>query len=391
MATLAVKTPFQRTRFTYLAYILQGYFGMVLAMPGALMPYVADQLGLTYGQMGLHFTMSAGGGFVVGLLGQRLAARTGNRIPSWGGFVLGTAALFGVVYGANIWLTLASMLLVGIGTGSVAQFIGAAIVDAHPQHQPQVLTEGNIMAGVGVGVAPLVVGLVERFGPGWQFAPFAAVLVVIIVALTFWNTPFPPSRSQNADADTAGASLPLIYWMFGALIFLAVAMEWLLFYWSPNFLSEFVGLEQSTASALISVQAAAIVIGRLIGRRLLAWISEERLLMLAFVWVLAVFPVYLFSPYPALNVVGLFLLGLGIGNAFPLCLTGAMMAGGDQTGRASAGVTLMGSLSLIIMPNLVGNLADYINLRPALMSVAVLALVAVGVTATANRMRAARL
>jgi fucose permease len=279
------------------------------------------------------------------------------------------------------------MFLVGIGTGATAQFVSAAIADGHPHHQAKALTEGNIMAGVGVGVGPLIVGSMERLGPGWQFAPFMVVLVCLVTLLGFMNTPFPEQRSKQADAGAADTSLPLLYWMFAVLIFLAVALEWLLFYWSPDFLSTVVGYEQSTASALISVQAAAIVIGRLIGRRLLEWIPESSLLMLAFVWVLAVFPIYLFSPVPLLNVVGLFLLGLGIGNLFPLCMTGAMTAGGDQTGRASAGITLMGSSALIIMPNLVGNLADYISIRPALLSVAVLAAIAIGVTAFANRMR----
>ena len=73
--------------------------------------------------------------------------------------------------------------------------------------------------------------------------------------------------------------MPTLFWVFGILMFLGVTVEFLTTSWSANFLATVVGYPPSTAAALVSVFAVAIVLGRLAGRRLLDFMPESRLLI----------------------------------------------------------------------------------------------------------------
>ena len=57
-------------------------------------------------------------------------------------------------------------------------------------------------------------------------------------------------------------------------MFLSVAIEWLISGLGASFLTTVVGFELSTAAALMSVFAVSIVLGRLIGRRLLNYMKH---------------------------------------------------------------------------------------------------------------------
>ncbi len=384
--------PFQRTRFTYAAYSLMVFFGIGIAIPGAIMPFVADRLALTYGQTGMHFTANAAGALLMGFYGERLTRRLGTRRVTWAAAALGGVALFGLVLGNHMAITMAALFLYGIGIGGTAQFTTAAVSDAHRLHTSRVFTETSIMASVGVILGPLIVSGLSGAGAGWQATAPVFLLVVITLLSVNGRIHFPQQSDVSQErADAPPVQLPPLFWVFGVILFLSVSIEWLLFYWSPDFLSTVVGFDRATAAGLISVQAVAMLVGRVGGRRLVEIIPAGKLLILNLIWILGWFPVYLFSPYPLLNLVGLFGMGLGIANLFPLCLAGAMTAGGAHSGRASGRVSIFGSSAMLIMPNLVGNLADYVNIRPAMLTVGVLALVAIGVAVAAQRMtRAAK-
>ncbi|MBE0690470.1 MAG: hypothetical protein IH587_10165, partial [Anaerolineae bacterium] len=60
---------FVRTRTTWLGYALMAYFGFALSLLGPAMPFIAEKVGLTYTEMGYHFTLLAVGNLVSSLIG----------------------------------------------------------------------------------------------------------------------------------------------------------------------------------------------------------------------------------------------------------------------------------------------------------------------------------
>ncbi|MEL6271235.1 MAG: MFS transporter [Chloroflexota bacterium] len=382
-------TQFRRTRFTILSYLLLGYFGILLVMLSALMPFVSDRLELNYGLTSLHLTLSAIGAFMVGTYGDWLARKIGNGRAAWMAALLGTAALAGIALGNALWITLPLAFFHGTGSGGTAQFTSAALSDEQTTHRAKAIAESNVISATGVAVGPLLVGGLLNFGFGLVAAVIVSGVLLAVLAGYFQGVRFPQPLAtvDNTGNRRTDEPLPLMFWMFCVLLFIGVSIEWMTLFWTPDFLSDVIGYERGTAATLISVQAVAIVVGRLAGLRLLNYMTNRTLLVLAFGWVLLSYPVYLFSPLPLLNVMGLFSVGLGIGNLFPLCFSGAMVAAGAHTGRASARVSLFGSGAILIMPNLVGNLADQITIRPAMTVAMLLCVIAIGIGVAVNRMQ----
>ena len=373
---------FKRTRFTWFAYILMFVFAIGVALPGPVIPFIGERLNLSYTQRGLHFTLLALGNLSIGLFGDRLVNRFGNRATAWGFIALAVIGGVSAIYGAGLWATLPAMMILGAGAGGAALIATATLADAHPDYQAQALTEGNISAGVGVALTPLTVGLLERVGLGWEMMAWVLVLLGVIIAAIFWRVPFPTPRSQSDTAQESGSGdrpLPPIYWMFGAVVFMTVSIEWVIISWTPDFLATVRGFDPGTAAALGSGFAWAIVVGRILGRWLLEIVPESRVLVGAYALILVIFPLYVYAPTSAVSLTAMMVLGLVQANQFPLALSAAMDAGGDQTSRASARISVFGGLATLTLPQTVGSLADVVGIQLAYGVVLVLAVLAVAV------------
>lgn len=383
--------PFKRTRVTWMAYFFMIFFGLGISLMGPIVPFIGERLGLTYGQMGLHFTLLAAGNFSTGLTGEWVAERIGNRRAAWGGVIVELLGIFGVFYGSAYWMTLTSAVFIGYGSGITALITTAMVADAHPDHQTKALTEGNIMAGTGVALNPLLIGLFEQSGLGWQAHVWLLLVVAVAVIAVFGGQAFPTPRNESEEAIASGRNnqpLPPLFWLFGAVLFMTIAIEWVIISWTPDFLATVVGLDRGLAATLGSAFAWAIVAGRIMGRWLVEIISPDVMLVGAFVLLATLTPIFVFAPIIALSIGVLFLLGLSTANQFPLGLDAAMAAGGDQTRRASARISIFGGLAALSMPQTVGSLADAVGIQLAFLLVPVLAVIAIAVTLYALRRRA---
>jgi len=173
------------------------------------------------------------------------------------------------------------------------------------------------------------------------------------------------------------------------MMFLSVAIEWLISALGASFLTTVVGFELSTSAALMSVFAVAMLLGRLMGRRLLDYMTESQLLIFSLVWVLLSFPIYWLSTLPVLNVAGMFLIGLGVGNLAPLSTSGAMTSAGEATNRASARFGLFPPIAVLIMIQLFSILSDQYGIQRAYTFMIVLVIVAIATAVGTNRLRRA--
>jgi MFS family permease len=383
---------FVRTRVTWLGYAFMGYFALALSFLGPTMPFIATRLEMTFTEISYFFTIGAVGGLVASLIGDRIVRRVGSSRQLWSAALLTGLALFGITSGTTLTALLFCSFLYGFGIGLVAMVAIAALSAAHPIQASKAIAEGNISGGIAMIIGPILVGLVAQSTLGWQAVAFLFLLLLALLALIFRGTTLASLQQESSSPSqeaAANAPLPLMFWVFGLLILMSVAIEWLVSAWGASFLTSVVGHVPSTAAALMSVFAVAIVIGRLIGRRLLDYMSESRLLVLSLVWVLLAFPIYWLSAVPVLNVLGLFLIGLGVGNLAPLSISAAMIAAGAATGRASARVTLFPNLANLTIIPLVGVLADGVGIQQAYVVMIVVMVVAIILASNTHRIRRA--
>jgi fucose permease len=129
----------------------------------------------------------------------------------------------------------------------------------------------------------------------------------------------------------------------------------------------------------------AMVIGRFTGSRLTHTVNPRQLVFGALIVVAVGFPIFWLSQVPILNIVGLFVAGLGVANLFPFILSIATSIASEQANQASARVSMGAGAAILIAPQLAGTIADQIGITSALSITAVLIALALIIVVIANR------
>src|SRR5215216_1258902 len=80
-----------RGPITWYCYLLLGFFVFTLTMQGNIVPFLKQELSLTYRETGLHASAIAVGAIIVGLFGDKIVRRYGRRAM----LMLGTLASAG--------------------------------------------------------------------------------------------------------------------------------------------------------------------------------------------------------------------------------------------------------------------------------------------------------
>ena len=387
-------SPYVRDRFTWLAYAMLAYFAYTQATLGPLIPFLRDELDLNYTISGLHLSAFAVGMVLAGALGNRFAQRWGRSRVFWGGGAGMAAGAILFILGHHPALTITSALIMGLPGTLVMIMVQAALSDRHGAHRAIALTESNVGAALSAGLAPLMVGLMQRIGIGWRGALVSGALAWVLLTSVFHSEPIPrnttsadnpPSPPPN-DPHVA-ERLPATYWAYWLVVFLSVSVEWCVVFWGADFLETDVGLSKVNASSLISVFFVAMVIGRFTGSRLSRLMPLGTLLLLALSIAIAGFLPFWLAPAAVINIVGLFFAGLGIANLFPLTLSAASsIVTPAQADIASSRITLAAGMAILISPQLLGALADKIDIKNAYGIAALFLIVAIVAVLCANRL-----
>jgi len=205
-------------------------------------------------------------------------------------------------------------------------------------------------------------------GLGWRLALFPILALLVVIGLRYWSVPFPVKgaiQPDDAKATSGRMHLPLAYWMFWCLIALETGAEWSVVYWGASFLASDSPLSKPDAATAMAAFFLAMLIGRVIGSRLTRVIPGLLVLAASLGIALVGFPLFWLIPLPLVRVVGLFVVGLGLANVYPLGVALATGAASGQADRASARLSVAAGLSALIAPFILGALADHIGIGQA--------------------------
>jgi fucose permease len=359
---------FHRERLTWASYWMLGYFAFLEAILGPLMPFIRGDLRLSYTLASLHFSAFALGAVVMGTTADHLTQRWGRRAAFWGGGIGMAAGALLVALSPVAAGTILGAFFMGLLGGLLIITLQAALADRHRQFSSVALTEANVFASGFAFLAPLLVGLVTAAGLGWRLALFPILAFLIIIGLRYRSVPFPMKgaiQPDDAKATSGRMRLPLTYWVFWLLIALETGAEWSVVYWGASFLASDSPLSKADAATAMAAFFLAMLIGRVIGSRLTRAIPGLLMLAASLVIALVGFPLFWLAPLPFVRVVGLFVVGLGLANVYPLGVALATGAAPGQADRASARLSIAAGLSALIAPFILGALADHIGIGQA--------------------------
>jgi fucose permease len=181
-----------------------------------------------------------------------------------------------------------------------------------------------------------------------------------------------------------------LFWIYWAAIVLGVSVEFCMIFWSADYLEQVLGMGKADAAQAVSFFLAAMILGRLIGSRLVQRFSIRAVISVSILIASTGFLVFWVTANRFAGLSGLFITGLGVANLYPLLLSQAISAADGNTVQAGARATLASGTAILALPLALGRLADSVGIRPAYAVVVVLLISVFLISQVAGRISPAR-
>jgi fucose permease len=368
---------FRRDRQTWLAYLFLCVYSFFINGFGPITPFLKDELRLSYTVSSLHFSAFAAGMLLIGLSGNWVIGRTGRWPAAWIGAFGLSAGTVALLAGRSPVVTVGAAFVIGLVGTLILVVVPAALSEGHGELRAAALAEANVFSSCVAMAAPLLVGLSARLTGSWRAAFAVAACAPLVMRLLVPPAPAGAGTAAKAGTGAARATparqpLPARYWVYWAAQVLAVSVEFCMIYWSADYLEKHVGLAKVDAAQAVSLFLGGMIVGRFAGSRLVQRNPTARVVLASTLLAGAGFALFWAAGRPLPVLVGLFVAGLGVASLYPLILSLAIAAAGSATDQASARGTLASGTAILVLPLVLGRLADLAGIRPAYGLVAVL-------------------
>ena len=352
--------------------------GALCAVWTVRMPALQQKLSLDTAQLGLEVLGWGVGALLSMTFAGRIIRRFGSRL------VLRTAlpgtalciALVGLAPDYALLIVFGLIFGLCFGLVDVAMNTQASTVERR-YGRPLM---GGMHAGWSLGAVGggLLGAGTALLGLGFTGA-MCLVAVVALPAVVWVGRLYLAEESVSVSVRGRGGRLPLLVYLFGALIFCSYMAEGSVADWSGVYLHGSLGSTQFVAALGYPLFEGASFVGRVCADRLTLRLGARRLIGGAGVAAALAFTLVVCAPASAVALVGFALVGLGICAVTPLSFSLAGAAGGAQTEQAIARVSTMGYSGLLLGPVAIGFVSTATSMHVAfLVVVGVCVAIAVG-------------
>ena len=153
---------------------------------GLILPFMRENLGLSYQQAGNLGTASALGYLCLVMMAGAYAARWGGRAAVLLGLAMTTVGFMGLSFASHYWWLIVFMALLGFGTAFGYTPVISLLASWFPERRGAVIGMANSGVGVGIlGTGTLVPYLSASYGAdGWRitWAVFVAISALALAA-----------------------------------------------------------------------------------------------------------------------------------------------------------------------------------------------------------------
>jgi MFS family permease len=198
--------------------------------------------------------------------------------------------------------------------------------------------------------------------PSWHFL-FVAVILTSLCAFFFKDTvhqrPQPHERLEKTKFRIPDKALLKL----GFICFASMACEGTMYDWSAIYLKKAVHASKEMASAGYAVYMVAMMLGRFTGDKLANKIGVKAMLQYSGLFILTGLLLAAIFPYTITAGLGFMMTGFGVSCVVPMVFSMAGKIKHMSGGPAIAGVSTIGYFGFLIVPPMVGFIAEEFNLR----------------------------
>jgi MFS family permease len=341
-----------------LAFASNFLWVMVIGLLGPSLPAIVADLGISYAQAGLFFTLLSLGSF----FGTSLGASASDRLPRK---VLFAACAVSLAVGLSVLglvrgyilaaLVIFLLSLAGSPVGAIGQSI---MLGMHPDRRERNLSLMSSFGAIGSFVAPILVSInySVRLPWRWPFLETAAFALVLFIAVLVLPIPKagPPRQRVKARAILANRQVLAA----AVMIFFSIAIDLGFVYWLAEYFAAELAVDLRLSSSVVGIYLAGIIAGRLLIPLALKKLQPDTHLLASLSLALAAILLFILVPSTVAKAALCALYGLGVGPVFPLLMARGSREFPEQSGAVTG--VLYGSMSLggVVFPFLVGAIAQ---------------------------------
>ena len=350
---------------TRIAFIANG---LAFASWAPIIPFAKANTGVDEAALGL-LLLCLGIGSVISMpITGWLCARHGTRPMILISAMIMACALPFLAYLVEYWALAITLLIFGasIGTLDVAMNIHAAEVE---KRSGRALMSGfHGMFSVGAICGAGFVTLLISYG----VAPLIATLCVtgsVIIAILWVQSHFLITKSDAPEPFRLPSGI--VKWL-ALLAGIAFLIEGAIMDWGALLMIERAVFSMEQAALGYIAFSITMVIGRLSGDYIVPRIGRRAILLGGGTLVVLGLIAITTLPFPALNLIGFAVIGLGAANLVPVVFSAAGQQSDMDPNMAVASVTFVGYAGILLGPAIIGFGAQYTSLPLAMASLVLL-------------------
>jgi MFS family permease len=345
-------------------------------------PTIQQQLHLNEAQLGaVLFALPIGLMLTLPVTGV-LLSRWDSRIIMMGGALLFNVMLSLIGFVTRTWELVLGLFCFGASRNLLNISANAQSIGVQALYEKSIIARFHgiwslAMFG-GAALGSLMVSF--KVSSGWHF-------LLVGLALTLLSCyAFPGSLPQQPVAREKRPWFALpdkTMLKFGLISFASMACEGTMVDWSGIYFRKAVNASPKVATLGFVIYMTTMTLGRLIGDRLTSRYGIKRMLTYSGLFIGTGLMIAALLPFPVTAGVGFMLTGFGVSCVIPMVFSMAGRSAGMSSGSAIAAVSTVGYLGFLLVPPMVGSIAQLAGLR---WSFGLMALFGISITVLVQRL-----
>lgn len=344
----------------------------IYGLQGAVIPYLRDDLTLTYIEIGLLLSVPGFAGIVTDPLVGLLADTKHRRALVLGGILATAIGLLFVGIGQTFALILFAFTLLFVASTAYVNLAQATLIDRSPARAEQTMARWTLLGALGVSIAPLLVTALFYLGYSWRGLYLSLAGVAGIYAAFLFRQKFDAHAGADKPASPRELWQNLIaavhvreVWRWIIITELADLMLDKLLEVTGLYFHDVVGVDLGAASGAVAVFTIAGLIGNAILVPALEKVNGLQVLRVSAFVALIAFIALLLMPFVWLKFVLVAVISFSTASWYPILRGRTYAALPGQSGIVVS-LTSLGNISSIVVPLIVGSIADAFGLQWAM-------------------------
>jgi fucose permease len=350
--------------------------GLIITIFGPSMQFIMNEYNIGMGIASLFITCYGLGRFFSVLISGYASDKMGGKLFITLGSIFMAAGCLGFALTNDYRLGFAAILIAGLGYGAIDSSGVVLIANLYP-NKDGVLSFGHMFYGIGCFVGPMLAGFILDNGQSWRYIFILTAIVgsLLSIGLVFskFNTVKNTTRADNSKQKLHTPKLisPIILMTAGMLL-AYTGISYGLTTWFNKYLRDILNFSIISAATTLSVYNAGIISGRFICSYLTERLGTSRLLLctssMAFVSIM----VLVLSKSAFLSILFVGFTGFFLAGIFPTAITLAGKRHPDYIGKISGFLISFASLGSILVPFMMGSVAETWGISVGIKSIMVL-------------------